>query len=294
MPYHLFKNAIIIQASGADTERYLNARLTNDIKKLADLQSCQAAALNAQGKTEAFVLVVRIDSENFLLACDGGDPEEILSALGRFIVADRVELKDISTDYSLLHITDLESSAKLTSELGAEDGSLVKLDNGFLTTRTRLESAGSDLLIKTESINESLSSLETEKLNDDKWNLARVSSGLPSFPDELNSKHLFSEAGLTSAISFTKGCYVGQEVMEKIDAFAKTPFILKRVSLGGKVELAKASQVNNEEGLKLGAIISYAYSEEDDKTFAFARLKNSENLDELNLFAIDDHPVLIS
>ncbi|MEZ4753815.1 MAG: hypothetical protein R3A13_05820, partial [Bdellovibrionota bacterium] len=115
-------------------------------------------------------------------------------------------------------------------------------------------------------------------LTADDWKLKLITHGKPSFPNELNSKFLFSEAGLDQAISFNKGCYVGQEVIEKIDAFAKSPFTLKHGYLEGEIEMIDEYIVADGEQNKVGTLISSAYDKEVNKTFCFFRLKNKSEV----------------
>ena len=88
----------------------------------------------------------------------------------------------------------------------------------------------------------------------------RILAGIPSFPSELNAKTLFSESDLMYAVSFRKGCYVGQEVIEKIDAHGKLAKRLARVLISGPIKLNEGEIVfNNTE--KVGKVYSSAYVE---------------------------------
>lgn len=90
--------------------------------------------------------------------------------------------------------------------------------------------------------------------------LLRILAGIPTFPSELNAKTLFSESNLMYAVSFRKGCYVGQEVIEKIDAHGKLTKRLARVVLSGPIELNEGEIIfNNAE--KVGKVYSSAYVE---------------------------------
>ena len=95
--YYLYPEAIIIKVSGKDAGRYLQARLSNDINKLSEGESCLAACLTPQGKTEALFTVYKA-AEEYLLFCSGGDPETVKAGLARFIVADRVDLEFLSPE----------------------------------------------------------------------------------------------------------------------------------------------------------------------------------------------------
>ena len=77
MRHFTLRTAVVLEVSGADAVRYLEARLTNKVKALSPGCGMLAAALNAQGKTQAFFSVYMLDNARFLLLCDGGDRAEV-------------------------------------------------------------------------------------------------------------------------------------------------------------------------------------------------------------------------
>jgi folate-binding Fe-S cluster repair protein YgfZ len=130
--YFQFPSPIVFAVSGKDSERYLNARLTNNIRTLEINKSCLAAQLSPQGKTEGLFRVYRDQSDHFLLYADGGDSAQILTAFKRYIVADRVEVEDLSNAYRLVHLFAAVVDTKLS----------------FAIQRTAVP--GLDLLLKNE------------------------------------------------------------------------------------------------------------------------------------------------
>ncbi len=109
-----------------------------------------------------------------------------------------------------------------------------------------------------------------KKLNLNGWNLLseldqaflRILGGIPAFPSELNAKTLFSESDLMYAVSFRKGCYVGQEVIEKIDAHGKLAKRLARIMFSDKVDLAEGEVISYNSD-KIGRIYSSSYLEDE-------------------------------
>ena len=98
-----FKAPIILELSGKDSLRYLNARLSNDLKNIVPGRALRAAALTPHGKTEGLYLVLQLAEQRYLLICDGGSKEEVIAALKRYMVADRIEV-----DSDLVGPTSLE------------------------------------------------------------------------------------------------------------------------------------------------------------------------------------------
>lgn len=216
-------DAIVLHVSGKDSERYLNARLTAPVKFMKDGDSLPSAALNAKGRVESFLRIKRLSSTEFLLVIDGGLDQ--LSVISRFKVADRVEIKELPL--LVYHST--------------EGG-----DAEYRVNSKRVGDTGEDLLV-SEPIQENAS------LNE--FHFQRVLYGMPQFPIEFNEKTLFSEYLIEEAISFKKGCYVGQEVVEKIDALGETPMVLVRFKTSAPFEKSKEIVSSYELG---GSIVGFA------------------------------------
>ena len=104
MKYFEIAAPIILDVAGKHSQRYLQARLTNDIRQISKDTGISAAALTPQGKTEGLFLLYLQSEGNYRLICDAGNKNEVLSALKRYLVADQVKFTDQSDNYSYLHI----------------------------------------------------------------------------------------------------------------------------------------------------------------------------------------------
>lgn len=282
-------DSLILHVSGRDSLRYLNARLSNDIKSLSPGHFCKAAALNPQGRTEGFFSVLNLEVNSYLLICDGGDHEKIITALKRYIVADRVEVTDVSSSFSLMHACGEGSGLRLSEILksAVPEGQSNKLffnqDYKIFPTLRSIYS-GYDIILDSNSRTNKLAAFGVSDVtiwDKNAARLQRLRAGIVSFPEELNDSRIFSESGQMDAVSFKKGCYVGQEVIEKIDAFAKIPRILKHVILKGAlpdgVSLSDLKiEAEEAEPKILGNLISHAYDPAANQTYGFASLKNQD------------------
>lgn len=246
-----FKKPVIIQVSGKDATRYLHARLTNDIQSLGNNQACSAACLSPQGKTEGYFEVYKQDDENYLLISFGGEAENILTGLTRFIVADRVEAK-----------------VRIGSQLAV-------ISN--LSTDSRMQTAGSEhLLIPTKRYNfpaffllSNENSTTCPQISENDFTLMRIKNNAPEFPFEIKPDSLFAESTCMHAISFTKGCYAGQEVIEKITSHGKLP--AKIMAFKCTAKLDSDSQLTDQAGQKAGEILNIA--KDSEFSYLFAKVK---------------------
>ena len=212
MKYYISNTPVVLLVSGPDAPRYLNARLTNDFKSLAVGQSQLSAALTAQGKTEAFFTVYKKAQDSAILYSLEGDNEEIEEAFCRFKVADQVEVENVSKTYGVAHVCEVIESS----------------DDIISIPVNRVGSLGLDLVGPKEKLSE----LASELLTREQFEEQRIIAGTPSFPQEINSNYLFMESGFgEQAVSFSKGCYIGQEVIEKVDARGRLPYVLEHLVL---------------------------------------------------------------
>lgn len=271
-PWFLFNDAIVLRVSGKDARRYLNNRLSNDLRTLQPGESTSAAALTAQGRVEGLFTIFAQPEETFFLVCDAGPREEVTAALKRFIVADRVIVEDLSGQSSFVHIATGIDDAK---QILAGCGQKVLLR----APKRRVAETGSDCLVVGDASREALLRLESQcggSLTPSDYRLRRMRMGIPAYPEEINGEVILTEAGMRDSVSFTKGCYVGQEVIERSDAIGKVPRTLELVQLHGAAEVIPGALLLNAAGETLGKVVSAVVDPENSSTFLFALLRTGK------------------
>jgi len=268
--WYLFPEPIVLAVTGKDARRYLNNRLSNDLRTLQPNEAARAAALTSNGRVEGLFTVFVESAESFLLACDGGNREGVKAALAKFIVADRVNVTDISACAVVAHVA-MESSQV------RESVSSVATERKLLCARMRVSTVGSDVILVTDVPIDGLHRL-TElfgpALSEESYNLLRIKQGVPVYPDEINEDVILSECGVLDAVSFSKGCYVGQEVIERSDAIGRLPRSLERIRLLGSGLISVGEQVLNAAGEPIGKVLTSAL--DLDATLMFALLRNGK------------------
>lgn len=272
IPWILFSDAIVLKASGKDARRYLNNRLSNNLQSLNPGGATRAAALTAQGRVEGLFTIFAQPADVFYLVCDGGSRDEVAAALKRFIVADRVVVEEISAQCVFVHIAAVsEEAQQLLSPCKAE--------LQMISARPRVAQQGVDCLVVGEAASRISAQLEAacgEPLNSAEYKLRRLSMGFASFPEEINGDIILTEAGMRDSVSFTKGCYVGQEVIERSDARGKLPRSLELLRLSGQAEVPPGAPVLSATGEALGKTVSCAVDTVNRTTFLFALLRTGK------------------
>jgi folate-binding protein YgfZ len=259
--FWLNKNAIILKVSGPHANRYLNARLTNDLRTPI-ASSIQAAILTPQGKCEGLFTCIRIDSDQVILVCDGGVREEVIAAFKRYIVADRLDVTEVSSEYELIHVYQMPAELNLQKEFDSQVH-----EYGMIIARQRSANLGVDIL---KNKNTQIPWCHLDEINSERAHYLRVLAKIPAYPQELRDR-LFLEAPLNNCISSSKGCYTGQEVVERILSHGKSPKILLPIdfqesgaNVGDRVIVGD---------LAVGEVVS-VYSSEPMKPLGFVTIKN--------------------
>lgn len=279
-----YPDALVCRVTGKHASQYLQNRLTNDIRTLAPGKGCcEAAALSPQGRIMAIFTVASIAPDSFLLTSDGGTRTEVLHALSQFKVAERVDFTDISDSFALLHCDGVAvehlkvAFAEITSL--PEQKSFVVIGPSTLLSIPRFSPSGIHTVIPVERLRETIVALEsfTRELSGAALTLARVTRNLPTFPQELNSDLLLSETGRSELISFTKGCYVGQEVVAKIDALGRAPRALVRFAADaedGPIPGESILDADDSTARPLGRIITSVFDPAEEQMVGFAILRS--------------------
>jgi len=268
----VLESAVCLEVSGKDARRYLHNRLSNDIRSLSPGGSVSAAALTAQGRVEAVFEVVCRDEQRFLLVADGGEPAVIAAALKRFVVADRVLIKDLSSKVIVVHIGREPQQVLAVKELPVES---------YICALpcSRIESVGTHLVVHAEcgaSVCELLRGEFGSSCTPEEYAQKRWQAGVPVYPTELNDQVILTECGMLHALSFNKGCYVGQEVIERSDAIGRLPRKLERIILAQPVVVEEGEVVNQENSISLGKVVSSIANPVTGETYLFALLKSGK------------------
>ena len=219
--------------TGADRVRFLHGQVTNDIQSLRAGRGCYAALVTSKGKMESDLSVYCLAGE-LLLDFEPGLSEFIARRLERYIVADDVQVVDVAPLYGLLSVQGPRSesvlqSLRLGGALPARAFEFVQppasaFGELYVMIRARLGSVGFDLFVPAENLAATAASLvEAVKSAGgcpcgwDAFETVRVEAGIPRFGQDMDETNIPLECGIEAiAVSYSKGCYIGQEVLNRI------------------------------------------------------------------------------
>ena len=233
---------------GADRARFLHGQVTNNVKDLRPGQGCYAALTTNKGKLQSD-LNLHCLADELLLDFEPGLTTRVTERLEKFIVADDVQLVDVAPHYGLLSVQGpaaarVINKAGLFPTLPEQAFRSVKVADAtfgdlYLANLSRSGSTGYDVFVPighlepvAEKLFAATQAMGGKAAGWTALEIARIEAGLPRFGADMDETTLPHEAGIeTRAVSFNKGCYIGQEVINRIRSFGQVTRALRGLRL---------------------------------------------------------------
>ena len=236
------------RVTGGDRVRFLNGQLSNELRDAKPGQTIYACVLTIKGKLCGDVFVTPL-ADALLLDCHPALRETLLARLEKYAIADDVEFSDQTDELSLFHSVAPELPQAVLPE-------------GTVSRSNRFDAEGSDLLVPVALKNVVSQLLQEKVLETEEVEAFRIEQGIPEWSKELGEDVIPNEAGLDQrAISYTKGCYVGQEVISRLKSLGHVNRKLRGVQLISGSTLTAGDKLVNDAGQLTGTITSACKSE---------------------------------
>jgi aminomethyltransferase len=211
-----------IAVTGSDRVRWLNGMVTNSVQALTPGDGAYSFLLSAQGRIQGDA-TVWAESDRLLLQTSAAQVEPMITLLDRFIIMDDVELAPVSLHglliagpkaaeaFTVIGIPARASKLLKQRAITWQDRSLTLINAyGPLVPRFELWSANpEDLAAAREA-------LQAAPVDEAAIELLRIAEGTPRFGTDIRDRDLPQETAQTRALHFNKGCYLGQEIVERI------------------------------------------------------------------------------
>lgn len=276
-----------LRLTGADRHDFLHGQISNDVKGLQAGQTNSALMLNYKGHALALMQVFRREDDIFVAVAAGADGL-VKQQLEQHIIFDQVNLQDLSATISHYSLQGVQSETLLRhifKDLWVEEG--IK-EGGFeqfpwqdgkvlITPQRRSAQGGFDIFVLQRDAQVLLEALQTQGASvagEGLKELARVEAGNANVINEAKGVPIPQEAGLEKYISYHKGCYLGQEIMARLEARVISQGKLRRGL--ARVHFAKLPEVLElrQEGKVVGHI-STLVAQPDGTAMALAILKKA-------------------
>lgn len=232
-PHHLWQPACWLRVTGEDALTFLQGQFTNELRNLIPYQSTYGLWLSQKGKVLADSFVIRTAEEGFFVGSYACSAVKIRKRLEAYIIADEVEIEDVTGEWR-----------GVTLFTGASQDELAAfIPEGVIFEGRRDHGKHWEVLVPTAVMERIAAQFETAAaFGADVMELLRINSGIPAIPQDVGLNDLPNEGGLDrDAVSYVKGCYLGQEVMARLKAMGQVRRRLYQVSGEGDVPIAPAT-----------------------------------------------------
>lgn len=272
-----------IELAGTDGVTFLNNLCTNDIKRLSSGAGCEAYLTTVQGKVLAHILAFRTP-QSVIVETAPGQADTLLAHLDRYIITEDVQLVNRTDEWSEILVAGTGAESCLQKigvkeplrELGQHQQLEVSSSRAWARRVPFVQGFAVVLVAETSSLDALVKALDevgAVQCTEDVFHMVRIESGFPWFPLDITPDNLPQEVGRDEqAISFTKGCYLGQETVARLDALGHVNRMLTGLRLDSRDLPAIGAEVFHQDK-PAGRITSAALSPILDRALALAYVR---------------------
>jgi tRNA-modifying protein YgfZ len=262
---------------GEDRARLLHAMTTNHIQQLKPGEGCYAFFLNAQGRILADANILCFE-DHFLLDTEPETGSKIFEHLDRYIIADDVTLENVTAQTVAIAVEGPQAQAvieRLGAPVPALPGSHANWDGVIVA---RISTAGVDgfFLIASADSKPRLEALlaagGVPQAQAQDVRAVRIENGRPRYGEEITERYLVQETGQLQAVNFNKGCYLGQEIVERVRSRAQIHRGLRRLEIDADQPPPAGTKFKSGDA-DAGEIAGAAFSPAVGKTVALAYVR---------------------
>lgn len=265
-----------IVVTGEDRVRWLNGMITNNVRDLAPGHGAYSFVLNAQGRIQGDLTAFQ-RGDYFLLETDESQAASLTALFDRFIIMDDVELANVSEKLASIALQGPKSPEILRRiGLPSDLAPLTVMDATWNNIGLSIARGVSESIPEfeiwfapenTSSLWDALLSAGATPVGYEALELFRVARGVPAYGQDIRDRDLPQETSQMHALHFAKGCYVGQEIVERIHSRGNvhrnfTGFTLSKVvNLGAKLQKdgKDVGEITSVAELPSGSIIALGY-----------------------------------
>lgn len=281
----------VIELKGSDSLDFLHRITSNSLKNLNKEGIANTIFTSEKGRIIDYSKVINFEDYQVLI-CSPENQSKVLIWINKYIITDDVKPADVNGKYNILELIGPQADSFVSMVCGnivsAIKPNTFKIINTegiiFFLLRIKDENEKMKFWILSSPANgeqllkymiEHKGIFDFNLVGEEAYNIYRIENGIPAAPNEINLEYNPHEAGLLSAVDFKKGCYIGQEVIARLDTYDKVKRNLKGVAFSEPVEAEKDIILFDENNNEAGKVTSSAYSIKFKKYIGLAYIKKA-------------------
>jgi folate-binding protein YgfZ len=273
-----------LRVSGSEATMFLNGLITNDMKTLAENRWMPAAFPTVQGRLIGAVRVVRL-KDAFVIDTDAESHEAVLKTVSRFTLAGDFHVKDLTSETALLSVQGKRAVEVVEKVLETSVSDLPR--DGVLETNwqntpvtiiraTHTAEDGFDILIDSAQgaqLRQALIDADAQVVSPDVFEVLRIEAGIARFGHDVDETNVVTETNLDDAVSYTKGCYVGQEIIVRIKHRGHVAKKLTGLRFQTEKRIEPGTIIKSSDGKEIGKLTSTAFSPKLEATIGLGYVR---------------------
>jgi len=287
-----------IKLTGEDRARLLHAMTTNHIQQLTPGTGCYAFFLNDKGRILSDANILS-RPDHFLLDLEPEAREKIYQHLDHFIIADDVTLEDATAQLATIAVEGPQAAAVLAAS-GApvpEGGNAsIEWDSRVVARLNSTGSLGFFIFAPMPEMPALIAQIEAAGAvagDAEAFRVVRLEHGKPRYGEDISERFLAQEANQPHALHFSKGCYLGQEIVERVRSRGQIHRVLMPLVLDTKTPPEPGAKLKTGEA-NIAEITSAAYSPGLGKVVALAYVRTDHARPHTEIQLGDTHAEVVA
>ncbi len=246
----------LLEVAGAEAAEYLQGQLTNDIEALEPGRGCYAALLDRKGHMQADMRVLRVAAGTVWVETEAATLGAVRHHLQTYKIGREVEVGDLTAEQALLSLIGPAAAAIAAAPSPPLHGSVEATVCG-VSCRVVGTEDGIDLIAPSAEmtrLRDGLLGAGAAEVGEEAAEILRIERGRPRFGAEMSTETMPAEAGIVeAAVSFTKGCYIGQEPVARLHHRGRPNRHLRGLRLDGAAAAGDALRLGEKEVGRIGS-----------------------------------------
>lgn len=263
-----------IRLTGEDRARLLHAMTTNHVQDLKPGGGCYAFFLNAQGRILADANILCF-ADHLLLDTEPEVRQKLFEHLDQFIIADDVTLTDLTSEVATVSIEGPTAADVLTAAgapIPEPEGASLSWGDRTVARLNTTGQLGFFVFLPLAQLVDFTAALGIVQADPAAARTARIENGKPRYGEEITDRYLVQETGQMRAVHPSKGCYLGQEIVERVKSRGQVHRHLRGITLNGSVPPPAGSKLQLD-GKDVAELASAVYSPTRERCVGMAYVR---------------------
>jgi len=296
-------NASLIELRGTDSADFLHRITTNGLKDFKKEQIIKTIFTTEKGRIIDVTTVLNFES-HLILVGDVSNKIKVMSWINRYIISDDVKQSDANHRFNILEFSGPQADSFMTwvcgsgiSEIPVDSFKVMNIEGIlFFLAKMKDERGFKKFWVLTDSTHtvrflnyvlDNTGPFDFNLIGDEAFNSFRIEQGIPAAPNEINDLFNPHELNLSELIDTKKGCYIGQEVLARLETYDKVQKRLTGLTFEAPINLSSELQLVDQENQNAGIITSFVNSIKLKRPIGLAVIKKNYMNENSQLFVID-------